>query len=256
MKGRDRLPVSAVVITLNEQAHIAECLRSLCWADERLVVDSGSTDETCAIARSLGARVIHHPWEGFGAQKQFATEQARFDWVLNIDADERVSPALARSIGEAMQSPTQPAAYRCNFRHRMLGCWLRHGEAWPDPHVRFYDRRRAHWVPRAIHEYVHVDGPIGRLDGCIEHCTAESIAELFAKINRYTDVQARLLVEQRRRIGLLQILGNPAWRFLRNYLLRLGVLDGVPGLVHATQAALTSFLKYAKAYEMARRERS
>jgi len=249
LSGGGRLPVSAVVITLNEQAHIAACLRSLQWADERLVVDAGSTDETCAIARSLGARVLRHDWPGFGAQKQYATEQARFDWVLNIDADERVSPALARAIDAAMRAPDQPAAYRCNFRHRLLGRWLRHGEAWPDPHVRLYDRRRAHWVPRNIHEYVHVDGPIGRLDGWIEHCTAETIAELFAKINRYTDLQAAELSEAGKRVGLLQVLGNPAWRFLRNYLLRLGMLDGVPGLVHATQAALTSFLKYAKAYE-------
>ncbi len=248
-QGR-RTPVSAVIITLNEEDHIADCLRSLAWADECVVVDSGSQDATCEIARSLGARVIAHAWEGFGRQKQFATEQARFDWVINIDADERVSPELARAIGRALASPPSVAAYRCNFRHRIMGRWLRHGEAWPDPHVRLYDRRRAAWNARDIHEAVEVDGEIGRLEGCIEHCTADSIAEIFDKINRYTDIQARQLVEAGRPIGLSQVLGRPLWRFWRNYVLRLGMLDGLPGLVHAVQAAMTSFLKYAKAAEM------
>ncbi len=247
------LPVSAVVITLNEEDHIADCLRSLQWADECIVVDSGSQDATCEIARSLGARVIHHDWEGFGRQKQFATEQASFDWVINIDADERVSPELAEAIREAMRSSPQVAAYRCNFRHCIMGRWLRHGEAWPDPHVRFYDRRRAAWNARDIHESVQVDGGVARLPGCIEHCTADSIAEIFDKINRYTDLQAQQLLAEDRRIGLLQVLGNPGWRFLRNYVFRLGMLDGIPGLVHATQAAMTSFLKYAKAVELQRK---
>jgi len=252
LTGATHLPVSAVIITLNEEDQIADCLRSLQWTDECIVVDSGSQDATCDIARSLGATVIHHDWEGYGRQKQFATMQASFDWVINIDADERVSPELAQAIREAMRSAPQVAAYRCNFRHRIMGRWLRYGEAWPDPHIRFYDRRRAGWTAEHIHESVQVNGTVGRLSGCVEHCTADSIAEIFDKINRYTDLQAQQLVQDGRHVGLWQVLANPAWRFLRNYVLRLGMLDGVPGLVHAVQAAMTSFLKYAKAVELQR----
>ncbi len=249
-----RQPLSVVIITLNEEANLPACLESVHWANEILVVDSGSTDRTCEIARAFGARVLEHAWEGFGAQKQFASDQARHDWVLNLDADERVSGRLADSIQRALAVDHQPAAYRCNFLHYIMGHPLRHGEAWPDPHVRLYDRRRAHWSRRQIHEHVVVDGPVETLDGWIEHHTAASIAEIFDKINRYTDLQAAEITRAGKRVGLRHVLFNPAWRFVRNYLLRLGVLDGVPGLVHAAQAAMTSFLKYAKAIELQGRD--
>ncbi|RMG93054.1 MAG: glycosyltransferase family 2 protein [Zetaproteobacteria bacterium] len=244
------MPLSVVIITLNEEANLPACLESVRWAEDILVVDSGSSDRTCEVARAYGARVIEHAWQGFGAQKQFASDHARHDWVLNLDADERVSERLVDSIQRALAYSHQPAAYRCNFLHFIMGRPLRHGEAWPDPHVRLYDRRRAHWSRRPIHEHVVVDGPVRALDGWIEHHTAASVSEIFDKINRYTDLQAAELVQAGKPVGLRHVLLNPAWRFVRNYLLRLGMLDGVPGVVHAAQAAMTSFLKYAKAVEL------
>jgi len=242
-------PLSAVIIACNEAGNIGDCIRSVDWADEVLVIDSGSKDDTVAIAESLGARVMHHDWPGFGRQKQYATEQANHNWILNIDADERVDFRLGEAIRKALAEDSQPAAYTCNFRHRMLGRWLRHGEAWPDPHVRLYDRRQARWADVPIHEHVCVDGDIRRLNGCIEHCTADSVAEIITKINHYTDLQAEQLAASGVRTRASALLMRPLWRFLRNYILRLGFLDGAAGLLHAVQGSLTTFLKYAKAIE-------
>ena len=242
-------PLSAVIITCNEENNIAACIRSVAWADEVLVVDSGSQDQTIEIARSLGARVLHHEWLGFGKQKQYATEQAAFDWILNIDADERPDQTLCHAIRKALQHERQPAAYRCNFRHRILGHWLRHGEAWPDPHIRLYHRQRARWTSLPIHEHVECSGEVRQLRGCIEHCTADSIADIIEKINHYTDLQAAQLIANNSTVTLFTLLSRPLWRFIRNYFFRLGCLDGTPGLVHAVQGSLTTFLKYAKAFE-------
>ncbi|RME53036.1 MAG: glycosyltransferase family 2 protein [Caldilineae bacterium] len=250
----ERRPISVVIITLNEARNLPDCIASVDWADEILVVDSGSTDGTVALAEKLGARVIHQEWLGFGRQKQFATEQATHDWVLNLDADERVSTELARSIRAVLSASKSAAAYQCNFRHRLLGRALRHGEAWPDPHVRLYDRRRAHWADVPIHEHVLVDGSIESLPGWIEHCTADSIAEMIDKINRYTDIQAEQMLGRGIRARLAGFLFRPFWRFFRAYVLRLGFLDGAAGLLHAGQAALTTFLKYAKALELQQRQ--
>ncbi len=160
-----RRPLSAVIIACNEADNIGDCIRSVAWADEVLVVDSGSSDDTVDIAKSLGARVIHQAWLGFGRQKQVASGQARHDWILNIDADERPDALLCESIRRALAGNRQPAAYACNFRHRIMGRWLKHGEAWPDPHVRLYDRRHAAWNSLPIHEHVEVQGEVNHNDG-------------------------------------------------------------------------------------------
>jgi len=242
-------PLSVVIIACDEADNIGDCIRSVAWADEVLVVDSGSSDETITIAESLGARVLLRDWQGFGKQKQYATDQATHDWILNLDADERPDQQLSESIRQALSDADQPAAYTCNFRHRMMGRWLRHGEAWPDPHVRLYHRKHAHWNPLPIHEHIEVHGEIRPMRGCIEHCTADSVADIFAKINHYTDLQAEQMVSNHISAGLFTLLARPLWRFVRNYFFRLGFLDGTAGLVHATQGSLTTFLKYAKTIE-------
>ena len=242
-------PLSVVIITRNEADNIEDCIRSVDWADEVLVVDSGSMDDTVSIAESLGARTLHHDWQGFGKQKQYASDQATHDWILNLDADERPDQQLRTSIKQALSQKEQPAAYSCNFRHRMMGRWLRHGEAWPDPHVRLYDRKHAHWKQLPIHEHIEVMGDIRPLAGCIEHCTADSVADIFAKINHYTDLQAEQMLRNNAAAGLFSLLARPLWRFVRNYFFRLGFLDGTAGLVHAVQGSFTTFLKYAKTIE-------
>lgn len=242
-------PLSVVIIACNEANNIEDCIRSVDWADEVLVVDSGSMDDTVSIAESLGARTMHHDWQGFGKQKQYASDQASHDWIFNLDADERPDEALCNSIRQALSRKDQPAAYSCNFRHRIMGRWLRHGEAWPDPHIRLYDRRHAHWNALPIHEHIEVHGEIGKLRGCIEHCTADSVADIIAKVNHYTGLQAEQMLSANASASLFSLLFRPLWRFVRNYVFRLGFLDGAAGLVHAIQGSLTTFLKYAKAIE-------
>jgi len=243
----DPLPLSLVVITRDAGADLAQCLASVTFAGEMLVVDSGSRDDTVQVARRCGARVVEHEWLGFGRQKQLAAEQARHEWILSLDADECVSPALARSIVALFDggSPGQPA-YALARRNRFLGRWLAHGEGYPDWTVRLFDRRRARWSDHAVHEHVIADSTPGRLRGDLMHASGESIDAYIAKQNRYTTLQAAELHANGDRAGALRIVLSPLGRFFRFYVLKLGFLDGAPGFAHIAIGAFASFLKYAK----------
>ena len=245
-----RAPLSAVLITLDAAQSIEPCLASLAFADEILVVDSGSSDATRAIAERHGARVIEKEWLGFGRQKQFAADQARHDWVLSVDADERVSAPLAASIGAALGNPAAPV-YRMARRNRFLGRWLRHGEGYPDWSPRLFDRRHARWSDDEVHEKVLGD-PVGTLAGDLLHESAEDLAQYLEKQNRYTTLAARQLYERGAGAGALRMLASPAVRFAKFYVLRLGFLDGLPGLVHIAIGCMNSFVKYAKLAELRR----
>ncbi|MBI3370378.1 MAG: glycosyltransferase family 2 protein [Betaproteobacteria bacterium] len=246
-----RAPLSAVLITRNAASQIEPCLESLKFADEVLVVDSASSDETRAIAERHGARVIDKEWLGFGRQKQFAADQAAHDWVLSVDADERVSEKLAASIRAALENPAAPVhrMARCN---RFLGRWLRHGEGYPDWSVRLFDRRAARWSDDAVHEKLLFGVTPVTLEGDLLHESAEDLAQYLAKQNRYTSLAARQLHERGAQASALQMLASPLVRFVKFYLLRLGFLDGVPGLVHISIGCMNSFLKYAKLAELRR----
>ena len=246
-----RAPLSAVLITHNAASQIEPCLESLKFADEILVVDSASSDETRAIAERHGARVIDKEWLGFGRQKQFAAEQAAHDWVLSVDADERVSEELAASIRAALEQPavTVHRMARCN---RFLGRWLRHGEGYPDWSARLFDRRAARWSDDAVHEKLLSAVTPGTLAGDLLHESAEDLAQYLAKQNRYTSLAARELHERGAQAGALRMLVSPLVRFVKFYLLRLGFLDGMPGLVHISIGCMNSFLKYAKLAELRR----
>ncbi len=250
----ESLPLSLIVITRDAACELAECLSSAPFVAEAVVVDSGSRDDTVAIARRSGARVVEHPWEGFGPQKNFAVRQARNDWVLCVDADERVTPALAASI-RALFARGAPlhAAYAAARRNRFLGCWLAHGEGYPDWNVRLFDRRRARWSDDPVHEHVIAEGPVGRLEGDLQHASAESIEAYIAKQNRYTSLQAEAMHARGERAGPLRIALSPAARFLRFYVVKLGFLDGVAGFAHIAIGAFASFLKYAKLRALATR---
>jgi glycosyltransferase involved in cell wall biosynthesis len=247
-----RPPISAVVITRNEAERLPGCLASLRFADEILVVDSGSTDTTVAVAKGLGARVIHQDWLGYGPQKRYAAEQAAHDWILSLDADERLTPELQASIERALAGGPVPAAYLLARRNRFMGRWLRHGEGYPDWCVRLFDRRRAHWSDDAVHERMVVAGPLARLAGDLRHESEQGLADYLQKQNRYTDIQAARMYAAGKRVGALRLLTSPAARFVKFYFLRLGFLDGVPGFVHIAIGCLTAFLKYAKLFELQR----
>jgi len=250
------LPVSLVVITRDAEAEIAECLLSAPFASDALVVDSGSGDHTVEIARGIGARVVSHAFLGFGRQKQFAVDEALHDWVLCLDADERLSPALRDSIVTLFANGSPPhAAYAVARRNRFLGRWLAHGEGYPDWTTRLFDRRRAHWSDDPVHEHVIAEGPVGRLDGDLLHASAESLERYVAKQNRYTTLQADALHARGLRSSALAMATSPLARFLRFYVLRLGFLDGGAGFAHIAIGAFASFLKHAKLRALERAER-
>lgn len=244
-----RTGLSAVLITRNAAEHLEACLASLAFCDEVIVVDGGSSDRTREVARGFGARVIEKDWLGFGRQKQFAVEQASNDWVLCVDADERVSPELAASIAAAVRGPAAPV-YRMPRRNRFLGRWLRHGEGYPDWSVRMFDRRSARWSDDPVHEKVLYAVTPGTLQGDLLHDSAESLFEYLEKQNRYTTLAAKALHERGGSAGLLQLVGSPVVRFIKFYFFRLGFLDGLPGLAHTVIGCMNSFVKYAKLIEL------
>ncbi len=249
------LPLSLVVITRDAAGSLADCLASAAFASDVVVVDSGSRDDTVEIARRSGARVIAEPWRGYGPQKRFAVDAAAHDWVLCLDADERVSPELEGAIRAAF-APGAPAAgaYAMARRNRFLGRWLAHGEGYPDWKLRLFDRRRARWSDDPVHERVIADVPVARLDGDLLHASAESIEDYVAKQNRYTTLQAEAMHARGEHAGFADLALSPAARFLRYYVLKLGFLDGAAGFAHIAIGAFASFLKYAKLRALERRD--
>ena len=239
------MPLSVAIITRNAASQLEGCLASVTFAEEVVVVDSGSTDGTIELARRHGARVIAKEWLGFGPQKQFAVEAASHDWVLCLDADESLSEDLRDSIITELKAPRGfvYAMPRCN---RFLGRWLRHGEGYPDWSVRLFHRKHARWSNDAVHEKVVTALPVLRLRGDLLHDSAETLEKYLDKQNRYTSLQAELLRAAGHRANLLHLLFSPSLRFVKFYLLRLGFLDGMAGLVHITIGCMNSFNKYAK----------
>jgi glycosyltransferase involved in cell wall biosynthesis len=243
----ETLPLSLIVITRDAASQLPDCLASAAFVAEAVVVDSGSADDTVAVARAAGARVIVEPWRGFGPQKQFAVDAARHHWVLCLDADERLTPELSASITDlfATGAPAHPV-YALARRNRFLGRWLAHGEGYPDWTVRLFDRRRARWSDDAVHEHVVGDAPAQRLRGDLLHDSAESLDLYVAKQNRYTSLQAAALLARGERASAPRMMLAPLARFLRFYVLRLGMLDGMAGFAHIGVGAFATFLKYAK----------
>ena len=241
----DRQPLSAVLITLNAASQLPACIDSLAFCDEIVVIDSGSADGTVEIARKAGARVIHQDWLGYGPQKRFAVGQAAHDWVLCLDADERVSDRLRESILAVLPALTFDA-YRFPRCNRFLGRWLRYGEGYPDWSLRLFDRRHARWSDDAVHEKVVAAGPVGTLDGDLLHDSAETLEDYLAKQDRYTTLAAQAALAAGRQATILHPLLSPLIRFIKFYFLRLGFLDGFPGLAHILIGCRNSHAKYVK----------
>jgi len=245
--------VSACIITRDEEDRIGPCLDSLAWCDEIVVVDSHSGDGTRELAAARGARVIERDWPGHVAQKEFAIRAARNDWVFCIDADERISPELAREI-EALRAGgfAGHAGWEMPRVSNYLGRWIRHGTWYPDRKLRLFDRRRGRWAGRNPHDHVHVDGSVGTLRGELLHHPYRSLEDHLRTIDRYTTIMAEELRSEGRRARLADIVLRPPVRFFKFYVLKRGFLDGWRGLLMAYLAAHYVRLKYAKLWVMER----
>ncbi|GFO54212.1 glycosyl transferase family 2 [Geomonas sp. Red276] len=253
----ERRPFTAILIACNEENRIAQCLESLSFADEIVVVDSGSSDATREIARRYTDRVFDIPWRGFGPQKQAAVELAGHDWVLNVDCDERVTAELRREIEELLGSGAElAAAYQVPRRTFLGDKEIRHCGWYPDRTTRLFDRKRARFGEQMVHESVAVDGPIGRLNGHLLHYSFVGLADLMVKMNRYTDLSARQLAERGKVASWYDLTVRPTAAFVKTYLVRLGFLDGAEGLVVSVANATSTFAKYVKLRELNRAGRS
>lgn len=251
------MQISVTIITLNEEANIAAAIRSVEWADEVVVVDSGSTDRTREIAASLGARVLTNAWPGFSEQKQFAVDQATHDWILSLDADERVSDALADEIRSILKTGPKEDGFRIPRLSFYGGRPIRHGGWYPDLQLRLFDRRRGRWNGAVIHEsfVMESDARIGRLGGDLHHYTIEGPEQHERMIiERYAPLGAEKMYREGRRSSLFKAVGSACFTFFRSYFLKLGILDGVAGLYIAYFAARNTYLKHTMLIGLRRRD--
>lgn len=237
------VPVSLLVITRNEEPHIAACLSSVSWADEALVVDSGSTDGTRRLAEEGGASVLEHPFETHARQKNWGLQRVRNRWVLCLDADERATPGLQAEVASVIGAGGC-AAYRLPRRNWLLGDFVRHGSWARDRVVRLLDRERCRFADRRVHERVLNDGPVGDLRSAILHYTCEDLPSYMVRADAYARLGAEDAAERGSRAGVGRLVLVPPMRFLRSYLLWGGFLDGRRGLLQACLTAYGAWLKY------------
>ena len=239
--------ISATIIAQDEERAIAGCIASVRgFCEEVLVVDGGSRDRTRELAQSLGARVLERPFDDFARQHEFARTEARGEWILSLDADERASPELSK-----IQLDGAHAAFSIPFKNHYRNTWLRHGGFWPDRHVRLFRRAACRYdLARTVHEKLLVDGTTGRLDAPILHYTYESLRDCLDKMTRYGERAALMHFEAGRRAGALDVALRPLWRFLRGYLFFGGFLDGAAGAAVAWGRAYEAFVKYGRLWEL------
>jgi len=248
--------ISAIVVCRNEEAHIAGCLESVRWCDEIVVVDSFSTDRTVQIARAYADRVIERPWPGMAAQKQFALEQAKGDWVFSIDADERCTPELQAAIRGALQRVDASGVVGFEMKRHVfyLGRWINHGGWYPDWKLRVAQRERARFTGRGPHDRLEVDGPTEQLPAELVHFTYRNFSQHLETVDRFSDAFADEWFAAGRRFSLLDAVFHPPVKFLCCYVWKRGFLDGWAGFVIAVASAFYVFSKQVKLRE--KRERS
>jgi len=246
--------LTAIVTTFNEEGNIAECLASLSFADEILVVDSFSTDRTVEIARAIPrARVLQHAYAGNGPQCNWAMGEAAHPWLLIVDADERVTPALAREITEVLEKGPAADHYFLRRDNVFLGRVIRHSGWGQDRLVRFLRRGSARYPEQLVHADMHPEGPTPVLAAPLLHYTSRSLPQSVEKLHRYAEWGAQDLVRQGRKAGFAAVALRPAWRFFRMYVLEAGFLDGVHGFLVCALQSYGVFLKWARVWELSRR---
>ncbi|MBI1175185.1 MAG: glycosyltransferase [Sideroxydans sp.] len=239
--------LSVIIITKNEASDIGACLESVAWADEVIVVDSGSTDDTVAICRTFTPHVHIHDWPGFGAQKNRVLGYATGEWVLSIDADERVTPALRSEIESILQQPQDKfTAYDIPRLSNYCGRFMHHSGWYPDYITRLFRRGSARFSDDLVHERLLVDGAVGRLHGELLHYAFDDLEEVLRKVNQYSSAGAQKLHQQGRTTSLAGAVLRGWWSFVRTYVLRGGFLDGREGFMLAVSNAEGTYYRYLK----------
>ncbi|MBI5644197.1 MAG: glycosyltransferase family 2 protein [Deltaproteobacteria bacterium] len=241
--------ISVTIIALNEERNIRDCLESVKWADEILVSDSGSTDRTAEICREYGANVTTEEWLGFGRQKNLCGDRARNRWILNIDADERVTPELKEEIERAVKSGDK-AGYYVPRRNYFGDKWVRRCGWYPDFTLRLYRKDSGRFIDRYVHESVAVNGPRGYLKNPLIHRTYKDVSDYLTRMQRYSTLAAEEMLNQGKNAGFIDILFRPVYTFLKMYILKRGFLDGSTGVILSTLYASYTLAKYAKLWEM------
>jgi glycosyltransferase involved in cell wall biosynthesis len=242
--------ISCIIITRDEAKNIRRCLESVRWADEIVLVDSGSTDDTKKIASGFTDRIFDLKWEGFGPTKEFARTQAREDWIFSLDADEEVSEKLREEIKRTVDSPDPADGYLIPRRSNFLGRWMGHGGWYPDSVLRLFKKDRGRFTLSQVHEGVQVRGKIGRLRNDLLHYTDPDFHHYLTKLNRYTSLDAVGLFDAGRKSTLWDVTLRPPAAFLKMYLVRAGFLDGIHGLILAGASAFHVFSKYVKLWHL------
>jgi glycosyltransferase involved in cell wall biosynthesis len=245
--------LSVLVLTLNEERNIAACLESVRWADEIVVVDSGSSDRTTELARAFTEGVYQIEWRGYGATRNLALQKTSGEWILWLDADERVTPELAEEIRAIIDRPHVPeSGFRVARRAYFLGRWIRHCGWYPGRVTRLFRRERGRFTESNVHERLLLDGPVSDTRHDLIHLTDPDLAHYFAKFNRYTTLAAQDLRNAGRTFSVGDLLGRPLFAFVKMYVLKRGFLDGMQGFILCVLSSAYVFTKYAKLWELER----
>ncbi len=244
-----KLPISLVVVTLNEEANIERCLRSVPFASDVVVVDSFSSDRTLEIAEKLGARIIQEKWRGYGPQKSFAVSKAKNDWILSLDADEALSPELQQEIAEIFAGLNPEVGYELPRRSFHLGRWIDHGGWYPDAQLRLFNRQYSQWSHDALHEKVEIKSR-KRLKHDLYHWVFDSLSNQVMINDKYSSLGAEKLAKSGKRFSLLKLVFKPWIKFIECYFIKQGFRDGLPGFIIAVGAAYSIFLRHGKLWEL------
>lgn len=249
------MTLSVIVITKNEEESIRDCLESVVWADEIIVVDSGSTDNTVAICREYTSKVFVTGWPGFGAQKNHALEMSTSDWVLSLDADERVTPELRAEIQAAISDPGANVAFKMPRLSNYCGRYMRHSGWWPDYIIRLFRRGQGHFSNDLVHEHLIVNGPTETLSKPLIHDSYRDLEEVLNKVNSYSSAGARMMHQKQKKATLATAVFHSLWAFVHTYILRAGFLDGREGFMLAVSNAEGTYYKYLKLMYLERSEK-
>lgn len=248
--------LSAVVITRDEESNIKRCLQSLQIADEIIVIDSGSADRTVEIAESMGARVYFKEWEGYGPAKKEAVNKASGKWIISLDADEELTPELAKEISDTVQNETGYNGYYIKRKTSFLGRWILHCGWYPDYILRLFQKSYGQFTDAVVHEKVIINGQSGRLNNEILHYSYTNLEQYFEKMNRYTALGAKQAYSQNKRAGWFDIVVKPVVSFIKHYFVKRGFLDGLEGFIISALSSLGVMIKYLKLRQLEKDEKN